>query len=984
MKISDIELKKKPLIHAVSCVLAASALNISAQESSDDEQGATDDENEKIVIVGSRIRRDGFNSEQPVEIIMADDAAAQGIGSLAELLRKSTVASGSSQVTAATSTAFVQNGGTGAETLSLRGLGANRTLFLLNGRRAGPAGTRGGVSAFDLNVIPLSAIERVEILKDGASSLYGSDAVAGVVNIITKAKDGGEVDFFSSIPEESSGENTRLSGSWGKTYDKGSISVTADFYRQSELARGDRDFFACSQRYIFDQNTGQQVDPIDPRTGRPHCNDLLWGHVWIYDYQGAGGNVPSGALAQFDYDGDLANYIPGFAVDPSNPGFMVTPPGWFPVRYDAASDAVANADHPFQDLQSFIPEINRSTIFAQGEYEFGDNLQGYAEVLLNRRKTESNGYRQFWGYIYNENFFAGNPLSAGWTGSQWFSPTAITDHSGSEITVDYQRFVVGLTGDIGDWYWDVSYQFSKSEGEYKTAVIFNDSVADQNFLSGSCVGTNTSVRGVPCQDIPWLDPQFLAGNISPDMRDFLFGYDTGETIYEQDTLEAVFSGDIAELDSGPISVAIGFHYRNDEIDDTPGPHTLAGNLWGSTSAGRTVGDDTTQAFFGEAVIPLLTDLPGVQLLDVSLSARNTDVDSYGSETTYKIGVNWSITDEIRFRGSRGTSFRSPALFELYLADQTSFLGQRAIDPCINWGTELANGNITQRTADNCAADGIAADFAGAAISATIFTGGGLGVLDAETSEAESFGFVWQPEFADLSVSIDYFDFLIEDEVTQLGAANITARCYASENFATEALCDQFDRNATDQRIETVRDSFINIASQVNRGYDLAVNYNTDLDFGRLSISTRHTYQKKSSQALFPDSILDTNGEFGDPRLTATLNAQLEMDDWTYNWGINYIGSVSNVGRDDGDTITYRGTTVRAVNSSDAVIYHSLSAQYRFDQGLTALFGVANVADERPPQVTTIGTSVTTAGDSAFYSQYDWLGRRLFVNLNYKF
>ena len=144
---------------------------------------------EKISIVGSRIRTDAFANDTPIDIISVEDAEQEGLKTLGELLRTSTAAAGSSQITAALTVGYVTDGGTGAETVGLRGLGANRTLILLNGRRAGPAGTRGAVSAFDLNSIPLSAIERVEILKDGASALYGSDAVAGVINIITKKGD---------------------------------------------------------------------------------------------------------------------------------------------------------------------------------------------------------------------------------------------------------------------------------------------------------------------------------------------------------------------------------------------------------------------------------------------------------------------------------------------------------------------------------------------------------------------------------------------------------------------------------------------------------------------------------------------------------------------------------------------------------------------------------------------------------------------------
>jgi outer membrane receptor protein involved in Fe transport len=396
-------------------------------------------------------------------------------------------------VTAASSTAFVENGGIGAETLSLRGLGANRTLVLLNGRRAGPAGTRGGVSSFDLNVLPLGAVERIDILKDGASSIYGSDAIAGVVNIITKKGNGGTLEGFASRPTKSGGEESRVNASWGRASDRGNFRVTADWYKQSELNKGSRDYFRCGQQYIFDPVTGARRDVVDPRTGTYHCSDLLWGQVWLYDYAEFYGNgttnIPHapGKLAQYDYDGNLGTYIPGYAADPNAPYGLGTPPGWFPVEYDRASDAVANADHPFQDASSLIPKIERETLYADGEFKIDDHLTAYAEALFNRRKTTVKSYRQFWTYIYNSNsgdlgipFPAGdNPLAAGWTGANWLSPTPITDHAGSFIDVTYNRFVTGLRGDVGkSWNWDVSFQYSYSDGAYTDDQIFNDAIAE--------------------------------------------------------------------------------------------------------------------------------------------------------------------------------------------------------------------------------------------------------------------------------------------------------------------------------------------------------------------------------------------------------------------------------------------------------------------------------------------------------------------------
>lgn len=1000
-------LKNATLARAISCVIATSALG--AAESQAQDPGAVEPtELGEVAVTGSRIRHDAYSASQPIDIVVPENAASQGISSVSGMLQTSTVAAGSPQVTSATSTAFVQAGGIGAQTLSLRGLGANRTLVLMNGRRAGPAGVRGEVSSFDFNVLPLSVIERVEILKDGASSIYGSDAVAGVVNVITRKGDGATAEGFASQPNESGGEESRFNVSWGKGFERGNFRITADYHREDELERGDRDYFSCGQQFIFDPDTGDRVDVIDPRTGQPHCTDLLWGHVWLYDYQtnftsdGGQGNVPTQrrTLGQFDYDGDLGNFIPGVAVDPDQPWYLSTPPGWFLVNYDRLTDSVANADHPFQNRQSLIPKAERMTFFADGEINLTDNVSVYAEVLLNRRKTTANSYRQFWTYIYNSNFNfvdffpidgSGSALSPGWEGAQWLSPTPITDHSDSIIEVDYQRYVAGLRGDIGaGWNWEVSVQKSKSDGDYTDEQIFNDSIADNVFAIDTCVGTTSSVRGAPCVDIPWLDPAFLAGEVSPEVREFLFGVETGNTQYDQWSAEAFISGQLFDMPAGPFGVAIGIHYQEDEILDVPGEITLAGNGWGTTSAGITQGDDTTQAVFAEVEIPLLRDKPAVDSLILTASGRYTDVDSYGTGDTYKVGLNWGITPTFRIRASQGTSFRTPALFELYLANQTSFgSSQRGIDPCIDWGNELAAGNISQTIADNCAAEGIPANFTGGTVTPTIITGGGFGVLKAETSESRTIGFVWQPTFAELSVSVDYFDIEVNDEVDQIGATNIVFGCYDSNFFPNEPLCDLFERvPLLNNGVDNIRDSFINIASQKNRGWDVAALYRTSLPWGSLSIETQHTFQEEDVQALFAETSEDLNGLVGDPDWVGRLNLTFDRGPWSYFWGMNFIGDSSNYVHFGGNTALYRGETVRVVLDTDMVVYHAASISRDFeDQGLKFLVGVSNVFDEEPPQLSTIGavgTEVSTIGNSAFYSQYDWLGRRFFLNVTKTF
>jgi len=987
--------KKNTLVHAVAFALATTTIApLHAQETEATEAEA-EVQAERITVVGSRIRQGGFDEARPVDIIMGEAAISQGISDLGGLLRNTTIAAGSSQVTSATSTAFVQNGGTGTQTISLRGLGANRTLVLLNGRRAGPAGTRGGVSSFDFNTLPLSMVERVEILKDGASSVYGSDAVAGVINIITKKGDGGNLEAYLSQPQESGGEEFRINGTYGETFDKGSFRVTADYRKQSELAKGDRDFYGCGEQYVFDPGTGRRSDLIDPRTNKPRCNDLPWGHIWLYDYQsGDNDNVPRGGKAQFDYDGDLAGYLPPFQS--GQPGNLGMPPGFFMVNYDEPSDAVTNADHPFQDQESFSPDVETMSLFAQADYQLNDDTTLYTEALINRRESKTNGYRQYWSYKYTSDVAvfsggAGDPLSAGWTGdSTWLSPTAITDHSDSSQTVDYTRFVLGITGELdNDWYYDISAQKSRSDAEYYDDRIFEDAIRDQNFAIGSCVGQTTSSRGIACVDVPWFDPNLLNGVVSQDVREFLFGGETGTTVYDQLTIEGFASGSIYELPAGQVGVVVGASYQKDKIVDTPGDITLANNAWGSSGAGITAGEDKYQAIYTEVKVPLLYDSKFAAVLELEMSARYTDVDTAGSDTTYKVGVNWAITDEYRIRASRGTSFRAPALYELYLADQTSF-GSRFIDVCNNYGDELSQGNISQQVADNCAADGLAPTHTAGAITPTIVTGGGLGVLKPETSTSRVVGFVWTPEFADLNFSIDWFDIQIESEVTQLGSGTIVARCYQSNSFATDPLCDQFDRDPTTNAITEVRDSFINIAEQVNRGVDIAFSYSRDIGPGSFNFYTQHTFTTKATQAFFADVVEDTNGEFGEPKHVGNYNFAYTLDDLTLNWNINQIGEVSVADRyeREGNPIpaTTRGREIDIVLDAGNFFYHSVSGIYNFDDlGIQVTAGLANVFDQAPPRVSAFnGGLISRQGNSAFYSQYDSLGRRLFLNASYTF
>ncbi len=1026
-----------------------------------------------IFVTGSRIRRDEFSSASPITLVDPEIAVRQGLMDTGSMIQGSPIAAGSSQVTAAISSQFLVDGGQGVQTISLRGLGANRTLVLLNGRRAGPAGTRGAVSAFDLNVLPQSIVERVDILKDGASSIYGSDAVAGVVNLITKTDtDGIEFDFFGSVPEQSGGETWSASATWGTTFDRGHVMVSANYYRQNELARGDRDYLGCpTANFYTDLTYSTRADLIDPRTGEYACqgdSTTTWGHVWTYDYSyyysPNGTNVPGSggfgdvSLLQFDYPGDnLGQYIPGVSA-PLDPGQLTVPAGWYPVGYDPASEAVQNNYHPLMDQDTLIPTTDRYTLYVDAAYEFSPAAEVYTELLYNKRETFFDGSGQVWqfglgetnGGLFGFPSFFSDPLAVGFGGPALYSPTAFIDWYDSSQEIDYYRGVLGLRGDISSsWSYDLYGQYSRSDGDYTNQRVLQDSIDTQDFRFGSCVGTVTAVTGRPCVDVDWYSGRVMYGDFTPEELAFLTDTETGNTKYTQWYVEGIVTGDLFELwGDGPIGVAFGANFRTDEINDVPGPITLANNAWQSGGAGITAGKAEYLEAFGEVNIPLLADLPLIQSLNLTAAARVTNVtatrasdgvtDERNGNWTYKLGADWEVTDWLRFRGTYGTSYRAPALFEQFLADQVGSLSQRNLDPCIQWGLALQRGDITQSFADNCAADGVAANHTGAGISGSVIRGGGLGVLDAEESTAWTASVILTPEFdflpnTRMSLAVDYFDIEVTGEIAVFGAFNVVAGCYGSDFYPTDPLCTLFARvddldpsdpfwNAgSGSNIAFVRDSFVNIASQQQTGVDVTARMIHDFAGDvTLTLQGQMTWQFDDITSVFQGFPENQSEEVGEPTFVGDFYAQLDVGKWSFYYGLDVIGDAgedtirdyverqlspidangdgnASVGeafdqlsQDQIDGFLCRNFTTYPDEvcfdlTTPATFYHSASVTYDFNESFRLTVGASNIFDTRPPLTSQVGgDGIQQFGTGVLYSQYDLLGRRFFVNVNVRY
>lgn len=939
---------------------------------SDDEPEARQ---EKVRVTGSLLRRDEYSSTSPIQVITSEVSTLEGLVDTADILQGSSVAAGSVQLNNQFQ-GFVVEGGTGINSISLRGLGAQRSLVLLNGRRPGPAGTRGQVGSFDLNVIPRSAITQVEILKDGASSVYGSDAVAGVVNIITRTSvDAPEVTVQYNQPFESGGESFSIDGAFGLNFDTGNIVVSGQYTLREDLSIGDRDYLACPQDIVYDANTGERIDredrSITAGTSYGGCSTGNLYHNTIIDAFDLNNRfVPSP-------DGVTDTWINPVGIPVSFPGYRLRNSG----RYDDGPGAVAYYEDvinaPFVLNSDAINKQELTSLYATSDFEIA-GVNWDTEWLWTKRETTAEGWRQFFPYIGSATLapygygYANDP-----TYDNPFQSLVISIMpfvSNTDVEVEYYSIASGLDGEFGnwgfleDWAWSVDFVTSKSEGTYGGLEILNS-------LSGDWFESDDAPTYDP------FDPNVLSG-ADTSWYDQVSSYEQGMTTYEQTVLTGIVTGPVFELPAGAVQVAFGIEGREYSIDDQPSEASKNGDLWGKTSALVTKGEDDVFEYFGEIEVPILAGMPFAEEVTFNGSYRTFNYASYGVDDVYKVGLNWQITPEIRVRGTKGTSYRAPALYELFLGNQTSFAGQFNIDPCVNWG---APENTNQNLRANCEAAGIPSDYSPVAPSAEVITGGGKDVLDAETSEASTVGIVWTPSFADFSIAVDYFDITVEDQVGRLGAAAILGGCYGAQNYPNQ-FCDLFVRNPgsdplSPYAIVTVNDSFLNINEQSTRGIDISARYEKSLDFGDLVAEVQATRTLEDVSLLFDseaESGYDTddfNGTIGDPEWVSNGRVSLTRGDFTYSWLFDYVDQTNNAELFNNLIYSYSGREATQIYHAEARFYHDVSVRWQGDT-ITITGGISNLLDSEPPFISD-GTA-SRRGNVPLVGSYDLRGRTAFI------
>ena len=897
-------------------VLALAGVNpvIAQDDSADDEEVV-----EQIIVTGSRIKRDTtFNSTSPLAVIDAADAVQFGALDAASILRQSTSISG--QQIDSSFSGFTVDGGPGAETLALRGLGPERTLVLIDGRRIGAAGNFGASVFPDVSLIPTFLVNRAEILLSGASSIYGADAVAGVVNVITpKDFEGIQLDAHLTRPDSSVGDEQVYSIQFGGNSDRAHFFVGAEFSEREGVRARDRAFTEGGNRDLtFDEN-GQVTQTLSG----------------FFDQTIA-----------FGPDCTFAGYTPGLMDGGS------TVPN-FSCGVDFNSPQYSDP-FGFLDQHIWAPSTKWSG-YASLEYDlqaFGNSSVFFQVLTSSRKQAAHGGDGQFFPLVPAANQF--NPFGAD------VVAVAYDQDERSDVddtTVGYERFVGGFKGDVSflngvgsldNWTYEASIGYTRSEGTNNFDIVRNDRFT--NSING-CPNSDQDLFGgfaPPCVEVNLFGDDFLLNGSLGDARDYLVARVTNNTKVTQTAYELGFTGDLFDMPAGPLGMFIGASYREDSIFANVDRNIEENNAWGRSAEGDTIGTTDISEVYTEFDVPLLGGMTLAEDVGINVSYRISDDKFFGSEDTWRVTTHWDFTDWLRLRGTAGTSFRAPNLKELFIADQTGFTNA-FIDPCIPPTVD----DRSQTIIDNCISEGVDPFTLGANGAPSVGTvSGGADDLRPETSDSWSVGLVFsQPwtESFDFQFSIDLTNLEIKDAVAEPSAGFILNQCYTSVNFA-DPLCGRVTRNlaaAPDQRfLLEVDESVANI--EVENFEDLSFSTLFIKDFvigGRdvnLTWNTDFTKMRELEKGLFVSTADQLVGSLGTPEWQIQSSERFSIGNWSFSHRWNYFSASEDTQeqRNDAGLDDDEKYWIGDFNS------HSLSVSYDAERWRVFLT-VENLLDEEP-------------------------------------
>ena len=956
-------------IRTLALSVGAGIAALAGQSQAQDAQGQEDPADlDRITVTGSRIKRTDVETSQPVFSLAREDIQAQGLTSVGDVIQNIT-ANGSTL-----NTTF-NNGGNGETRVSLRNLGSNRTLVLVNGRRwVGGTGLGGAV---DLNTIPTAAVERIEVLKDGASVLYGSDAIAGVVNVILRQSfEGAEANAYVGAFDAGDGFRQSYDFTVGSRGERVSTIMGVGYVKEEPVFAGDRD---VSAEPVFGTGTafGSSTTPF----GRfAFCNGSFNAGVCQRPAGVPAGQAdlrPNGTFGQFTYD-------PGAAGS-----------NW---RNFTAADF-----YNFAPENYLLTPQERMSLFAKGEVELTGDVRAFATATYNNRKSDT--------------LLASMPVVLG-TGpganpvaqTIIISPQSIYNPFGREVTriqrrvtesggrnfvseVDTYAFSGGLEGsfDFAQRYfdWDAGTVYGRNTLNASTTGLFNLQSL-RLALGPSYLDAAGQARcGTPAAPVADCVPLNLlgaAGSITPDMLDYISFVAHDRFGYEMQQYFANLSGELFELPGGMFSFAAGVEKRFESGYDEPDALINGGQTTGNVRT-ATEGRYSVSEGYLELAIPLLRDLPLAHALEFSLAARWSDYSTFGDTVNRKFGFKWRPIEDLLVRGNWAEGFRAPSVAELYTGVADTF--EATGDPCsTTFGGNYANLTPEQRA--RCSAQGVpdgGYDQGNDQIRTSVGGNPGLGP---ETSVNRTLGVVWSPGFIDgFDVSLDWWSIQLSNTVTAFTAQAILDACIYEDNAQA---CSLYTRKP-DGSIARLLSASINIGSTDVEGYDLTMNYRLrDQPWGRLSFSWDSTYMARFENNGDGDNLVgDYASRLNYWRIRSNLLARWERGDWGATWSTRFYSRQDEDCRalvangfaslcSDPDRIVDNEDGVpqaAAQNRIGGAAFHDASIYVKTPWNARVTLGVNNIGDKHPP------VAYSTFANS-FDPQYDLPGRFLYLQYNQKF
>lgn len=946
---------------------------------------------ERIEITGSRIKQLATDTPSPIVTLTAETIKVAGATNIEDLTNSLP------QVFAGYG-ASVSNGSTGTATVDLRNLGPSRTLVLINGRRL-PAGDPNFVPA-DLNQIPASLVKRVEVLTGGASAVYGSDAISGVVNFIMDDRfEGVRVEASRSgfnhrqrgdINDALAGRSvtqpgnvgfdggvTDLSVTMGSNFagDKGNAVFFFGYRQQDALLQSKRDFSACSVGLTGEPDgsglncAGSSTSfpgrftPIDPVTGALGTSYSL---------------APDGSVRSYSGARDAYNFGPINYFQ--RPDTRYTAAAY--TKYNISDQARVYTEFNFMD-DSSVAQIAPSGLFF-GNAQYG--LTGLNPLIPAALQTAL-GITP--GSATPSNVYIGRRNVEG-GGRQ------------DDIRHTMYRGVAGIKGDKGPWSYDVSAQIGKViyQEQYRNDFSIARSQRALNVVANPGDG-----RPVCASVLDGTDPSCVPYNIfsptgvTPEAVNYIStpGFKKGFTqqivyIASGSVDLGAFGVKLPTAKSGA-SLAFGIENRHEKLELETDTGFATGDLAGQ--GGPTIGQKgsiSVRDLFAEFRMPLLEKLPGAEQLNLSASYRNSDYSIDKKTNTYSAGLDWSIVKGYKVRASFSRAVRAPDIVELFAA-RAPGLTNLSSDPCagtIDPATGIVTGGATLAQCQNTGATagqyGTIIDSPASQYNAVF---GGNTNLKPETSNSYTFGLVLQP-IRDLSLTVDYFNFDVKDTIVAgIAPQQVLSSCLANGN---PALCGLIKRATGSGTLWTgdaaITATNLNIGSLKTSGVDLGVDYGFKLgNLGRLDLSMLGTYVQKFVNEPIPgEPTYDCVGYFGNTcgtpnpkwRHTARATWRSPVDiDLTVSW--RYFGSVKDEGSSSNEALTNDFISPRGNFSSRS--YFDLSASYTFMKNYSVRLGVKNLLDKDPPLAV---TGAPFGNGNTYPVVYDTMGRQLSVNLSATF